>query len=87
MPVIDGFKVDVDNEKLSSNIQDNLKMNAIRIIDKVLQTASGLANISKELRMQQKMIEEIQSNMISSDGIVRWAAAPLLYPRIHIYVH
>ena len=87
MPVIDGFKVDVDNEKLSSNTQDNLKMNAIRIIDKVLQTASGLANISKELKMQQKMIEEIQSNMISSDGIVRWAAVPLLYLRIHIYVH
>lgn len=71
MPVIDGFKVDVDNEKLSSNTQDNLKMNATRIIDKVLQTASGLAKISKELKMQQKMIEEIQSNMISSDGMVR----------------
>lgn len=87
MPVIDGFKVDVDNEKLSSNTQDNLKMNATRIIDKVLQTASGLAKISKELKMQQKMIEEIQSNMISSDGMVRWAAAPLLYPCIPTYIH
>ena len=71
MPGIDGFKVDGDTEKLSSNTQDNLKMNATRIIDKVLQTASGLAKISKELKMQQKMIEEIQSNMISSDGMVR----------------